>query len=406
METIKNTTNASFDQLNLLKHQKQLEELNNAEVKRLIPTIAFLLVISVAGSIGNSIIFHVYRTSYKTATSAKCFILCLSLIDLLTCCFAIPLEIVTIFDQFTFEYVWLCKISRVFNTLGTNSSAYLLLFIAVDRFRKVCRPFGWQIGTFGAKCLIGLAVLLGMVHSCPALFIYGKHSFVVPEINVTASECSTTDELASINIPFYYALSYGIMVVGGIMSLWILYCLIGLKIRKQTSKMNAVLGRNAAIAETPSRLHLDITDTMSYCDNSDIRKRDEKNILKLNKKGMRNKVMRIKSITKITNTFESDDTKKSPQFLRKQAQARKTTSLTFILTLAFVISSMPHHLLMLTRQMNENFVNELSDTNKAVYKFFLRSYFFNSAVNPIIYSIFGSKFQSACKESFNCCFRT
>lgn len=228
-----------------------LEEMNAAEVERLIPTIVFLLIVCVVGVIGNCLVIHVYRTRYKMSNS-KCFILCLSAVDLLTCCIAIPLEISTVLHQYTFEHLWLCKMSRVFNTLGTISSSFILLFIAVDRFRKVCKPFGWQIKTKVAKLLCGLAIFLGVLVASPAVVIYGKQTFNIPKYNMTGTECSTADDMNGTKFPFFYAIVFGIMFVAGIIAMSILYCFIGHKVRQHSRKMHEILGRNMTIPMTSS----------------------------------------------------------------------------------------------------------------------------------------------------------
>ncbi|XP_053382163.1 muscarinic acetylcholine receptor M3-like [Mercenaria mercenaria] len=515
-----------------------LEAMNNAEVEKLIPTIVFLMIVCVIGVVGNILVIHVYRTRFKMSNS-KCFILCLSAVDLLTCCIAIPLEVSTILEQYTFEHLWLCKTSRVFNTLGTISSSFILLFIAVDRFRKVCKPFGWQIKTTVAKLLCGLALFCGIMVSWPAIFIYGKHTFDIPEYNMTGTECSTADGMIDTKFPFFYALVFGFMFTAGIIAMSILYCFIGHKVRKHTRKMKEVLGRNMSIPMTSSIIdtrdskvvgEID-ADAMAKYDiannkNEQIRKKrstkkkkqetddswtdkkdyelsytfsqesrekeksqenlnnidelendfhekkedqnsdsedsgiktkeeaetDEKTQkeikngdieVKYSKKGeisfqnvepadikadvsptsseeilpkQKGVFRRVSSISnRISNAFlrmasvasvrSSSDpgTLKRTQFL-KQARARKTAFLMFVVTLGFILSFLPHLLLMLIRQMKTDFVDGMSDTNKAVYKFFLRSYFLNSAINPVIYSICDSRFKSACKEIFGHCF--
>ena len=527
------------------KEVPTLEEMNAAEVQRLIPTIIFLLIICVVGMIGNVLVIHVYRTRYKMSNS-KCFILCLSAVDLLTCCVAIPLEITTVLEQYTFEHLWLCKTTRVFNTLGTISSSFILLFIAVDRFRKVCKPFGWQIHTSVAKFLCALAIFLGLLVSWPAFFVYGKHSFNIKEFNMTGTECSTADEMTDTKFPFYYALVFGFMFIAGIISMSILYCFIGHKVRKHTNKMKKTFGRNmsipmtSSIIETPdSKLTVDqnpngtgkydVIDTknekvqkkrstkkkkkqesddswtdkkeyeLSYTCNTestennksqnDIKKiennknkeiKDEKEahhsdsddsgikvkddadvnenketkidnselakacfkkrqisfqdieidevkmqvsptsseeILPKQQRGVIRRISSIsyrisnavmRRVTSITSARTDSDTGdlKRTQFL-KQARARKTAFLMFVVTLGFILSFLPHLLLMLIRQIKSDFVDGMSETNKAVYKFFLRSYFLNSAINPVIYSICDSRFKAACKEIFeHCCRRS
>ncbi|XP_045182721.2 C3a anaphylatoxin chemotactic receptor-like [Mercenaria mercenaria] len=211
-----------------------LQNMNSTKVERLIPTIIFMSVICVLGLIGNCLVIHVYRTKFKLSNS-KCFILCLSAVDLLTCCISIPLDVSTTLDQYTFKHQVLCKVSRVFNVLGTISSSFILLCIAVDRYRKVCKPFGWQIHIKMTKILCGLAIIVGVMVSLPAAFVFGIHTFDIPEYNLTGSECSTADEMINTKFPFIYTLMFVIMFVGSIIELSVLYSLIGLKIRETST---------------------------------------------------------------------------------------------------------------------------------------------------------------------------
>lgn len=520
-----------------------LDKMDSAEVKLLIPTIIYLVFISVFGMLGNSFVIHIYRTRYKLSNS-QCFILCLSAIDLFSCCVAIPLEVATILKQYNFDNVLLCKFSRCFNTLGTCSASFILLFIAIDRFRKVCKPFGWQIKANIAKFLSVLSVVLGAFVAWPAIFIYGKKTIEIPQFNMTGTECSTADEMGDSALPFIYALGFGLLFITGIVVMSILYCFIGNEVKKHAQKMklqasssmmipatsSVLSGRNSVLSceiapdmpkyevaykknctscetnnktlenrrrskkfgqdnddsstdkkdkkdfelsytqesnekndlsveKTPQEIssngvkrklnHSESDDSgikIKYDNECEEKETDIKNpkeghqdnhvedkttdettdrkaelsptsseeILPQQQNNIRksissiggrisNVILRMTSITS-GDRSQSSGTLKKTQFL-KQARARKTAFLMFIITLAFIISFLPHLFLMIMRQIKDNFVDGLSDRNRAVYKFFLRSYFLNCAINPIIYSVCDSRFRSAIKEIFDHCFR-
>ena len=85
----------------------------------------------------------------------------------------------------------------------------------------------------------------------------------------------------------------------------------------------------------------------------------------------------------------------------KQAHARKMAFQMFCISLAFVLSYVPHLLLMLMRALKDDFIDNMSDTGRALYKFFLRSYFLQCMINPIIYAACASRFRRECKKLFN-----
>ena len=78
--------------------------------------------------------------------------------------------------------------------------------------------------------------------------------------------------------------------------------------------------------------------------------------------------------------------------------ARNTTYLMFIISIAFVLSFLPHLVVVLMRGSRRNFVGQLSNGGRTAYRFFLRSYFLNAAVNPALYSIFDRRFRTVLRN--------
>ena len=307
-----------------------LEDLDDAELKLLLPTIVYMVVLSVVGMLGNSVVCNVYRTRYQLSNS-QCFILCLSVIDIFSCTVSIPLDVITVFSPYTFKHTWLCKISRFFNALGTLSAVFLLVTIAIERYRKVCRPFGWQFKANMVKFLCGLSVIFGMVFSWPQLVIYGKQKINIPKYSLTGTECSTGDSMLETIYSAIYSAVFGFLFLVWTILLCTIYCLIHRQTQKHAKKMP----------------------------NS------------------------------------------------KQALTRKNTFVLFLVSIAFVLSYVPIVLLLIVRQLIYNFEEAMADEGRSVYNFFLRSYFFNSAINPVIYGFCDHRFRAACKETFSrcCCAR-
>ncbi|WAR16184.1 HRH1-like protein [Mya arenaria] len=500
-----------------------LYDLNMAEMIRLIPTAIFLGLVSAFGIAGNGIVMHVYRKQYKLS-NAKVFIMCVAGIDMFSCCFAIPLEVILLLNQYTFQRVWMCKFSRFFNTFGTCSSSFILLIIAIDRHRKVCKPLKWQIKPKQARYLCFLGAFLGLLVSWPAIFVYGRKTFeIVHELYskpLIGSECSTADAMTDSKIPFYYTFMFSGMFIVGIISMSTLYCLIGYRIRTQARKMSMMTSRSLSIPMTSSicenndnykvlgsinplnitkrdliqqkndstkrsikeqpkplsdvswseRKDLELSYT-SYnedeneeqqpkSDNDDTADDDQDNSKteenmhdftneinvntvdvpfennntddenidsdghvgkKIVASTTTNDLMRgkltsglmkrassagsqISIVLRRLTTFggQSDKTQslRKSQCL-KEVRARKTAFIMFMISLVYILSYLPHLIVMATRAVKSDFVDNLTDEARAVYKFFLRSYFFNCAINPLIYGICDTRFRNACSAFFN-----
>jgi hypothetical protein len=80
----------------------------------------------------------------------------------------------------------------------------------------------------------------------------------------------------------------------------------------------------------------------------------------------------------------------------------KTSKIMFMVSLAAIVSFTPVISLLLIRSLDKTFLESLDNTQRTVYNFFLRSYFINSAVNPLIYGILDVKFRSSCNRLFSC----
>ena len=543
-ELLSKTSAETVTMTNITESVPTLIELNDAEVARLVPTLVYLGIISVTGIFGNGLVCHIYRTRYRLSNS-QCFILCLGAIDLFSCLVVIPFEITTVINQYIFHHLWLCKLSRLFNSSSTLSSSFLLLFIAIDRYRKVCKPFKKQISAKVAKFLCALAVLLGLFFSWPAVLVYGKKTFHIPEYNLVGTECSTDDSMEDTMYPFLNVAMYGVLFLSGIISMSILYCFIGREVQKHVNRMpkeyiqssNSVPMLSSSMADRGSKVDGEIdVNTLSRYEKAKIKNVEHRKRVKRFKKkhrsaselswsekpdetkeqyemqetndkgdqiennlrkkdstsfeldrvesktkddkdmvNKRNDDLNMEDIdlninsrddkrdTKDTNdapgdtnssTEKMDDQNKlngsSPissegslnkerkskggrlwsitsqmssilsrmtsitsrqsetnvstvgktQYLQ-QARARKTAFLMFCISLAFVLSYLPHLLLMLIRALNDDFVDNMSDTGRAAYKFFLRSYFLQCMINPIIYAVCASKFRNECTELFN-----
>lgn len=76
---------------------------------------------------------------------------------------------------------------------------------------------------------------------------------------------------------------------------------------------------------------------------------------------------------------------------------RRTTLMLFVITLIYIFSFLPHLLLMIFKTLNIDWLSQYGDTGVMLHNLLIRSYFINSASNPIIYSFFSKNFFSECK---------
>lgn len=79
-------------------------------------------------------------------------------------------------------------------------------------------------------------------------------------------------------------------------------------------------------------------------------------------------------------------------------RTKQVTFMLFIITVVFILSFIPHLVLMVINSMNPNFVTDMTPPGIAIYNIFLRSFVINNMANPIIYGFCDKKFRSECAE--------
>lgn len=95
--------------------------------------------------------------------------------------------------------------------------------------------------------------------------------------------------------------------------------------------------------------------------------------------------------------LESNKTDK-PGCTGPSLRTKQVTFMLFIITVVFILSFIPHLVLMVINSMNANFVKDMSPAGIAFYAICLRSFVINNMANPVIYGFCDKKFRSECSD--------
>ena len=413
-----------------------ITKLNEEEALRQTPLLVFLGFISLVGISGNIVVWYIYGFLY-TASNSRIFITCLAVVDLCTCVLAVPVEMVTVRNQYQFDAPWTCRISRFTNTATTTSSAAVLLLIAMDRYRKICRPLNWQFSNTHAKLLCLGAICVGVFLAWPSLVLYGVKSTEIKlreNLNGTATECSIDDSYSKTLLALVYNLAFLLSFLASIVIIIVLYTLIGQKVRFFAQKHEHRRGSSSDVLETDNsdirrtrkeKLREIQTEVSSYDEVDDSLRLKRNGTLTFNK-STENIVAKDRENTNTVSEIETTEfaqevstcnsnavsiprnmstastlplSSASTKIKKKRkALARNTTYLMFIISVVFVLNFVPYLVVVLVREASKDFVAQLSHVGRTAYRFFLRSYFLNAAVNPVLYSIFDRRFRTACRK--------
>ena len=206
-----------------MNNETILYQLNANETQRFIPIMTCLAFISVCGVFGNGTSLFVYSKGFKLSNSRSFFVF-LSSVELFTCIVIAPLEITILTRQLIFKSVSFCKCYMFVVVWEVNASADILVVIGLDRWRKICHPFDWQLSHSVCRYLCLFTVCSGIVEALPSFWVFGLHTVRLRDVNVTGQECSISDLMRESLFPtFYYMFFWFITFVRVAVLVWFHY---------------------------------------------------------------------------------------------------------------------------------------------------------------------------------------
>ena len=179
------------------------------EMKQAVWPVTILIGIEAAlGIIGNLLIIIIYTLHYRRC-NFKYFVLCMALIDITSCMTTLPGEMFSQIHWYSYKHEWICKIKSYFNVFTVWSSAFALLLLAYDRYRKICRPLEWQIQPSWAFRACIISVSISGIISMPVIILWGKQSYIYETKgqNITVTICEKAGFYADGIYPFLFIIA-------------------------------------------------------------------------------------------------------------------------------------------------------------------------------------------------------
>ena len=192
-----------------------VEQLTEDLAKTVLPVTIFIGIEAIIGFIGNILILIVYAKWYVHC-NFRYFVLSLSVYDFTSCITALPGEIFSQLNWYDYQHAWICKLKSYFNVFTAWGSAFTLLFLAFDRYRKICRPLEWQIHPSVALKLCVCGITLASLVSLPVIILWGKQSYqyTMNGITLNLSICEKSGQYADGEYPFIYVTCVYILQIG------------------------------------------------------------------------------------------------------------------------------------------------------------------------------------------------
>ena len=239
-----NTSSVLTTESSRVPSERDVEEflrVKNAEfLKSLAPTLGYILLLMVAGLVGNTVVFLVYYRRFKSSVT-RTFILAMCVCDLLTNTLSFPADILEIGFHNTFNHTWACRLTRTVKTYLGCLSASILVAVALDRYRRICRPFSAEQASSKSVFVTLVVCALGtLAITVPYTVLAGRQTVRFESTNITGFKCSIGDVYVKSRFYVIYQAILGVLFLASFVTMATAYMRIVVKLWRH--KKNPAVG--------------------------------------------------------------------------------------------------------------------------------------------------------------------
>ncbi|KAK3101529.1 hypothetical protein FSP39_004233 [Pinctada imbricata] len=416
--------------------------------KGTLPTIIFVSILSVIGFIGNTHVLVIFIFKVKAKSTYTTYVIFLAFIDLLVSVIHMPGEIIDLQYPYGFWTSISCRLFRLNNFFLSTLSVIVLLVVAIDRYKRVCRTLRkqWSV-SFSRKLLIG-TIPMSLILTFPSVILFGNRSVDIDN-TTTVQTCFINDEYKDTYfVVIWIGFIYIMTIVAGFILIFT-YVSIGLHIKRQTVERAQLTKRVHTItkAEGPKSNGTNVSESVNHTQSTHVQESSQdsvksgakcsenndnsmdiarsKEMINVtvesdNKMQISNQSINAKkeNISKTSNSTrvkdeemeapkrENSETNQPSKFLptTQTKEANKITKITFVITIVFVICHVPYLSFGIILGIHPEFKQDLNEFELALYRLAMRLTLLNNVCNPFVYGIYDNRFIRLCKEMYKWCF--
>ncbi|OWF45435.1 rhodopsin-like [Mizuhopecten yessoensis] len=413
----------SFNQTNVttapnieVNQQHMLNAFNSNLAQTLLPLTVVLWFYLVIGFLGNSLVMFVYWARKKPMRDDRYFIPLLALMDLISCVVSSGTGIHAQTHPLMFDNNVGCKMAAFLGILFACVSADFLLVIAIERYIKLCRPFGRQMTIFIKKAIIVVITLFGLVLSVPALGIYQVEE--IPKMRnmygIQAWQCTDMKDKGQATGHTVYKVSLFVVTITRFVILFFCYGNISWVIFRQ-GKFRQRMGSVVSCTSATSVSYTDDAGKSIGMNKQNSEGSKSEDVKKSNKTDLNGRQTLLnrnqphlgsvadRKITKRNQSVASMAGSVARRESRADRQGIRLTVIFILITSIYIVTYGPKVWLMIEQSLNRDFWSTVPQGQLLLYRFLHTFYIFNNIVNPIVYGIMDRRFRAECKKRFTRC---
>ncbi|VDI47818.1 Hypothetical predicted protein [Mytilus galloprovincialis] len=360
-----------------------------------IPLDILLILFIITGVTGNGLVVYIYGFKRKTIKDGQYFLPYLAVANLLESIICSLNGLAMTLMPLTNEFDILCKCGGLLGSAIICMGVCLLVMIAIQRYLKVCRPNGPIMTIKWRKIIMICGMFISGVLAGPSLIAYGSVPLESNNRNISGKICgkitSTVSSIYDAVLGVAFILFCGLLIVP--------YCLIAWKTCRHLKK------RDQRNFESQKRCRKENTENQrqgNSISTLDTELKPECSIDLPSNKQQSNKITRDHE----NNSLRYHQKVKQKQQKTNQRIISKVTKMCLIITLTFLISSIPKMLLTFAEIVPSSFFENATDMEILGLMFVNQFYIFNSIANPFIYTFFDKTFKTEIKNIFCSCICT
>ncbi|XP_069134036.1 cholecystokinin receptor type A-like [Argopecten irradians] len=355
-------------------------------VEQGIPVTVFLCVMSVVGTLGNALVILTVGRCGRWL-NYKILIQYLSVNDLFSCAFSIPGYIVLTRFPYTLRSDAFCKSATMFHIFVGAYSVDLLCFIALERFRKTCRPFKPQFTVKYTKIVIACLAVFNLALASFGLFTFSAQPIPVHVGNLIGIRCMILKESIFAKV---FSKTLSLLLLLKIVVCTILYIIIGNRILKHRKQRP----RTASFRFQSSRNSKQNSNEESY---KDFKSETVNGAQRMSAKSVTSFELSISS--------RNGDSTRHKNALKGKALFTKSARISFMFLMCTCLSFISFVPVLIIRcvesfdwQLRKDMFEYLGPMAAILYRFHV----LNHVINPIVYCLTNASFRRDCTSIFKC----
>ena len=350
---------------NSYSSDENIHDLNREIIMWKLPALIYMAILIIIGLPGNLSVFVVFLRQHKHSTY-RTFVLALAFIDIVACSVCMPFDIIETTLHYIFYVSEICKIFRGFAGTVYLTSGFIIIGLSVDRYRHVCHPFKTQMSVKISRIICVSSIIVALVFSLPSFFLYGIRQVNLKN-NITGSDCSMiNDDVKSTNYQFYNTAVKFSMFIMTIVSIIIMYILIGHTVYKQAHFRKKFCPTHEC-NDTQRKDNSGESTTLSGGNSS------------------RPMPMAMKEANSLRNDRQSKE---------------RVTKIAFAISVLLILSFLPYFVIAALWKEEGDIIDESLSVTSSILAIFTRSVYMNSVGNPFVYGLLDKRFRKFLKTNF------